>query len=262
MPRPADKLCTFSGTAAGDAANKLGATMRGETSAESTLALLESCLCNAVLPPHEADAIHPLAGLLPASMSPEQRMCVRHCVPCRRLRARLTLADTPMFRVGAAAFFGAARARAVGSAPAPVATFSLPALLADGTFAAAGAAGAGAVVVPQASPSGTPARPSRGGAASASAGAASASGAGAGAGAGSGAGSKAPLASPPPTAGKGKSKVSRGGGVSSADAAAAESAAADAAASADAAGSASAGGASSARKRGRKASAGPSSGRA
>lgn len=244
MPKPADKLCTFSGTAAGDAANKLGATMRGETSAESTLALLESCLCNAVLPPHEADAIHPLAGLLPAQMSAEQRMCVRHCVPCRRLRARLTLADTPMFRVGASAFFGAARARAAGSAPAPVATFSLPALLADASHGSAGAAAG-----PQASPAGTPARPSRGGGAT-SAGAASASGAGAGA----GAGSKAPLASPPPTAGK--PKVSRGGGAASADAGAADSAPADAAASAD--GSSSAGGASSARKRGRKASTGPS----
>lgn len=243
MPQPNAKLMSFSGTAAGDEANRLGAHVRAETSAESTLALLESCLCNAVLPPHEADAIHPLAGLLPPHLTNEQRMCVRHCVPCRRLRTRLTLADTAMFRVGAQSFFGAARARAVGTAPAPVATFSLPALLAD----AGSAAGAGAAAGPQASPVPTPAKPSRGGAASSSAAGAASAG-------GVGAGSKAsgPLTSPVPTPGK----TSRG---ASSAASQADSAAADPAASVDGAGSASAGAcASSARKRGRRASTGPS----
>jgi hypothetical protein len=88
----------FTRTLAGDAANRLGSVLRAETSAESAIAVLEACLCNAVLPPAQADAIHPLAGPLPPGLTAPQRMCARHCLPCRALRARLTLADTPLFR--------------------------------------------------------------------------------------------------------------------------------------------------------------------
>lgn len=93
----------FSGTIAGDRANSLGSLVRAEMSAETALAVIESCLCNMVLPPAEADAIHPLAGPVPPAheLNAAQRMCVRHCVPCRRLRAQLQLADTSLFRMQA-----------------------------------------------------------------------------------------------------------------------------------------------------------------
>jgi hypothetical protein len=54
-----------------------------------------------MLPPAEADAVHPLVltaarvaapGVL-ASLSPEQRMCVRCCVPCARVRRTMAAAS-------------------------------------------------------------------------------------------------------------------------------------------------------------------------
>jgi sterol 3beta-glucosyltransferase len=70
-------------------ADILGGLVRAETSSDTALALLESCLCNMALPPALADAIHPLRGPVPewSTLTKEQRMCVRHCIPCRRLRA-------------------------------------------------------------------------------------------------------------------------------------------------------------------------------
>lgn len=80
----------FSGSIIGDRANALGSVVRAEMSCEGAVTALESCLCNLILPPDAADAIHPLAGAIDvAALSPEQRMCLRNCIPCRLLRSRL-----------------------------------------------------------------------------------------------------------------------------------------------------------------------------
>lgn len=152
-------------TAMGDRANAMGSVVRAETSTETALALLESCLCNQVLTPAEADAIHPLAGPLttadgaPVSLTPAQRMCLRNCVPCRRLRAQLQLADTSLFRIrddAVAASVAAATSPAAAASPAvalssprpgevlPVPTVSVPPALtaAAGSVSSSAAASA------------------------------------------------------------------------------------------------------------------------
>jgi hypothetical protein len=80
-------------------ANLVGAQARAERAADVALALVESCLCRAVLTDKEAAAIRPRLPLmgsaaagpraLPdwAALSDAQRMCVQHCVVCRRVRA-------------------------------------------------------------------------------------------------------------------------------------------------------------------------------
>lgn len=72
-------------------ANKTGAFVRAETSSDTALALFESCLCNLLLSPTEADIIHPRrsSSVLPLwkNLTKVQRMCVRHCIPCSRLRS-------------------------------------------------------------------------------------------------------------------------------------------------------------------------------
>jgi len=83
-----------------EAANRIGASMRAERASEVALALLESCLCRMVLPEEELMKIQPKlavlneglgGGLRPLpeweSLSKLQKMCVRHCVVCRRIRA-------------------------------------------------------------------------------------------------------------------------------------------------------------------------------
>jgi hypothetical protein len=71
-----------------DEANRAGATLRAERAADAAVALLESCLCNLVLPPAEAAVIGVGAEEGdPAHLSPVQRMCLRSCVPCSRARA-------------------------------------------------------------------------------------------------------------------------------------------------------------------------------
>lgn len=73
-----------------DRANVLGVVVRAEPSASTAVTLLESCLCNLVLCPADADAVHPFAPPAPlARLSKAQRMCLRHCVPCHRLRTAL-----------------------------------------------------------------------------------------------------------------------------------------------------------------------------
>jgi hypothetical protein len=90
VQRGSRERAPFSGTLAGDRANALGCVVRAEMSCESAVLAVESCLCNLILPPHQADAIHPLAGPPPtAGLTSEQQMCLRHCVPCRLLRSRL-----------------------------------------------------------------------------------------------------------------------------------------------------------------------------
>ena len=79
----------YTGFLIGDTANALGAAVRAERAGENARAALESCLCNAVLSPEEADAIHPLAegsAAAASSLSAAQRMCLRCCVPCHMLR--------------------------------------------------------------------------------------------------------------------------------------------------------------------------------
>jgi sterol 3beta-glucosyltransferase len=83
-----------------EAANRIGASMRAERASEVALALLESCLCRMVLPEEELMKIQPRlavlneglgGGLRPLpeweTLSKLQKMCVRHCVVCRRIRA-------------------------------------------------------------------------------------------------------------------------------------------------------------------------------
>jgi len=96
VQRGSRERAPFSGTLAGDRANALGCVVRAEMSCESAMLALESCLCNLILPPDLADAIHPLAGPPPTrGLTVEQAMCLRHCVPCRLLRSRLGSAPLP-----------------------------------------------------------------------------------------------------------------------------------------------------------------------
>jgi hypothetical protein len=76
-------------TTMGARAAEVGAAVRAQRSTEAALTALTSCLCNLVLSPSEADAIHPYAGPLPSSLTHEQLMCLRNCVPCRRLREEM-----------------------------------------------------------------------------------------------------------------------------------------------------------------------------
>lgn len=94
------KRAPFTGSLIGDRANGLGAQVRAEPSCATALVALESCLCNRVLPPAQADAVHPYelgaasvrnAHVL-ATLTPAQRMCMRNCVPCGRVRARMAAA--------------------------------------------------------------------------------------------------------------------------------------------------------------------------
>jgi UDP:flavonoid glycosyltransferase YjiC (YdhE family) len=78
---------SFSGTHCGDKANSIGASIRAEKSGETASSLLESCICNLILSPAEADEIHPLCtSPLPTSLSQTQLVCLKHCVPCNNLR--------------------------------------------------------------------------------------------------------------------------------------------------------------------------------
>jgi len=88
-------------------ANLVGAQARAERAADVALALVESCLCRAVLTDKEAAAIRPRLPLmgsaavgpcaLPdwAALSDAQRMCVQHCVVCRRVRAEACVVAAP-----------------------------------------------------------------------------------------------------------------------------------------------------------------------
>lgn len=74
-----------------DAASSLGATLRAERACAPVAMLLDSCLCNLVLPLELAGAVvadpsnvQPLPPL--TALTREQRMCARHCVQCNRLR--------------------------------------------------------------------------------------------------------------------------------------------------------------------------------
>jgi hypothetical protein len=87
-------------TKMGTRAAEIGAAVRTERSTEAALLALTSCLCNLVLPPVEADAIHPYAGPLPSSLTPKQFMCLRNCVPCRRLREEMTLGHGKLHTAG------------------------------------------------------------------------------------------------------------------------------------------------------------------
>lgn len=108
------KVAHLTGAIMGDRANRVGAFVRAERSADTALALLESCLCNLVLPPAHADAIHPSNGpiLNWSGLTKEQKMCVRNCVPCRRLRVEGHVI-APMVS-SAAAGAGAASSSAAG----------------------------------------------------------------------------------------------------------------------------------------------------
>ena len=81
-------------------ANRIGASMRAERACEVALALLESCLCRMVLSEEDLFAIQPRlealkeglgGGLRPLpewrTLNKLQKMCVKHCVVCRRIRA-------------------------------------------------------------------------------------------------------------------------------------------------------------------------------
>ena len=83
-----------------EAANRIGASMRAERASEVALALLESCLCRMVLSEDDLFAIQPRlatlkeglgGGLRPipewSTLNKLQKMCVKHCVVCRRIRA-------------------------------------------------------------------------------------------------------------------------------------------------------------------------------
>ena len=122
-----------SGSVMGDLANRVGSLVRAERAADTALALLESCLCRAVLGAAEAEQIRPrLAGAgargaalrpLPewAALSKAQRMCVRHCVVCRRVRAEACVADVGAASDGAAALAAAAAAAVASPAAFPAA---------------------------------------------------------------------------------------------------------------------------------------------
>jgi len=119
-----------SGSAMCDLANRVGSVVRAERAADAALALLESCLCRAVLGAAEAAQIRPRlaaacaagAALRPlpewAALSAAQRMCVRHCVVCRRLRAEACVALDGGGLAAAARGAGAAAAAAAASAAA------------------------------------------------------------------------------------------------------------------------------------------------
>ena len=102
-------VAPFTGSRIGDAANSLGALVRAQPASAIALAAIESCLCNRVLPPAQADAIHPFAFGPSAASDParlaaltvEQRMCVRCCVPCARVRRAMAAAASS--EAGAAA---------------------------------------------------------------------------------------------------------------------------------------------------------------
>ena len=133
------KVAHHTGSALCDRANRVGSAVRAERAAETALALIESCLCRASLSDAEAEAILPRlavggAGHLRAlpewsSLSKAQRMCVKHCVVCRRVRAELCvtqgaaeessrggIAASPLTPVGAAV-----AALAAASSPGPLA---------------------------------------------------------------------------------------------------------------------------------------------
>jgi hypothetical protein len=132
-----------SGSVMGDLANRVGSLVRAERAADTALALLESCLCRAVLGAAEAEEIRPrLAGAgargaalrpLPewAALSKAQRMCVRHCVVCRRVRAEACVADVGAASDGAASLAAAAKAAAAAVA-SPAASTTAAALAAAG----------------------------------------------------------------------------------------------------------------------------------
>lgn len=81
-------------------ADLAGARLRAERSAHVAGTLLESCLCNLLLPPAKAAALYQRP--LPVSLSPVQRMCLRHCVPCNKLgwRTEGTLEPSAASRLG------------------------------------------------------------------------------------------------------------------------------------------------------------------
>ena len=85
-----DAATVHAGSRPRDRANVLGVVVRAEPAAETAVEVLESCLCDLVLTPEEADAVHPLAPPPRlGSLSDAQRMCLRHCIPCSQLRSAL-----------------------------------------------------------------------------------------------------------------------------------------------------------------------------
>lgn len=85
-----DGAALHAGSRPRDRANVLGVVVRAEPAAETAVEVLESCLCDLVLTPGEADEVHPLAPPPRlGSLTDAQRMCLRHCIPCSQLRSAL-----------------------------------------------------------------------------------------------------------------------------------------------------------------------------
>ena len=68
-------------------ADMAGARLRAERSTHVTGTLFESCLCNLLLPPTQAAALY--SRPVPEGLSPVQRMCLRHCIPCNKRKWRV-----------------------------------------------------------------------------------------------------------------------------------------------------------------------------
>ena len=89
-PSPASISAAIERSFHGDfrkAADRLGASLRAERACAPVLTLLEGCLCNIVLPPASADVVASPAQLPSLeTLTPEQRMCAKHCVACSRKR--------------------------------------------------------------------------------------------------------------------------------------------------------------------------------
>lgn len=63
-------------------ADMAGARLRAERATHVAGTLFESCLCNLLLPPAQAAALY--SRPVPVHLTPVQRMCLRHCVPCNK----------------------------------------------------------------------------------------------------------------------------------------------------------------------------------
>jgi len=128
------------GSLIGEAANRVGATLRAEDACAPALALLSGCLCRLLLADADADAVAaaraaaavaaaaaaagggaalPQPPPPPPSLSATQRVCLSHCVPCARdarEAARRAGALSPLLRRGSPS---PARAAASPAAAAP-----------------------------------------------------------------------------------------------------------------------------------------------
>lgn len=117
---------TFTGSVIGDTANKAGAVVRAERSAQLAQRLLETCICNIVLSPKDADAIHPRSKNPGKSLTTAQEMCRTHCIACHRLRQLDSGNDATAANAASALLtkLAASASAASASDPGPVAAES------------------------------------------------------------------------------------------------------------------------------------------